>query len=822
MTRSFMASQVGAGSGPREAGQRVTEKKLGLLNYQWLQAMLFAIKEVNGYPNILPNITLGFRIYDSCLKSQRAMEGTFWALTGLEQPIPNYTCLKKRTMAGMVGDAGSSCSIAMSRVLGLYRLPQISYFSTSPQLSDHNQFPSFFRTIPSDDFQSRGLAQLLVHFGWTWVGLLAEDNDYGQQGVQILEKELIRLGGCVAFSESILTSRVDRNAFHIVQLIKTSTANAIVIYSSDAGLIPVVNEIVKQNVAGKIWIASESWSTSPLISSEKYSSMFIGSIGFAIHSAEMPGFEEHLNNVHPSKSTDDDFVISLWEESFGCKWPNKTNRLVSLEKGASLCTGEENLHSLQTGYNDVNNLRVSCSAYTAVYAIVLALQDMLTCGQGQGPFQQGSCADIMNFSPWQILHYVKKVAFDNTDGREQFFDHNGDIPAQYDIVNWQLSINGTIKYIKVGSYDSSTSLRKGLIINTTAIRWATGNSQVPLSVCSPSCHTGSRKVAIEGAPPCCFQCATCPQGEISNESDSSECFKCPWDSWPNLKQDHCSPKNMEFLSFEEPLGATLTAISIFSTFITVAILGLFKKCSSTPIVKANNLSLSYLLLFSLTLCFLCSLAFIGYPTQEKCLLRQAAFGITFALCVSCVLAKTIMVVIAFNATKPNSDLRKWIGPQISYISISVCTFIQVLQCGSWLIWSPPFSEYNLRNQPGKILVECNEGSPIAFWCMLGYLWLLSIISFIVAFLARKLPDSFNEAQFITFSMLAFLSVWLSFIPAYLSTRGKYMVAMEIFAILSSAFALVACLFIPKCYIILFKPEYNSKEYLMGRNMGHSS
>ncbi|XP_078524865.1 vomeronasal type-2 receptor 26-like [Lissotriton helveticus] len=314
----------------------------------------------------------------------------------------------------------------------------------------------------------------------------------------------------------------------------------------------------------------------------------------------------------------------------------------------------------------------------------------------------------------------------------------------------------------------------------------------------------------------------CGHASISSPPDSVTCLKCSWDQWPDQSQEKCVQKVEEYLSYKDPLGAILTGVCLSMSLLPLGILGLFILHKNTPIVKANNRSLSYLLLLTLTVCFLCSLIFIGYPTPEKCLLRQAAFGITFSLCVSCILAKTIMVVIAFNATKPNSNLRRWVGHKFSYIITCVCTLNQSILCIVWLIISPPFSEYNIFSQPGKIIAECNEGSPIAFWLMLTYLGFLAATSFIVAFLARKLPDSFNEAKFITFSMLAFLSVWLSFIPAYLSTKGKYMVAMEVFAILASSLALVSCIFLPKCYLILMKPELNSKNHLMGRQKGHAN
>ncbi|XP_068129504.1 vomeronasal type-2 receptor 26-like [Hyperolius riggenbachi] len=334
------------------------------------------------------------------------------------------------------------------------------------------------------------------------------------------------------------------------------------------------------------------------------------------------------------------------------------------------------------------------------------------------------------------------------------------------------------------------------------------------SVCSENCPPGFWKAIKSGKPVCCHDCLPCPPGEVSNQTNSFDCLKCPLDQWPNSQKSGCLPKPIEYLSYEDTLGQTLTAISLVSFLVPVIIMNLFMKFKDTPLVKANNYFVSCLLLVSLSLCFLCPLVFIGYPQKQTCLLRQVAFGMAFALCISCILAKTSIVLFAFIATMPDSNLRKWANPKMSYTIIVVSSSIQLALCAVWLCCSPPFPEYNIWIKPGLIVVECNDGSLIAFWTMLGYLFLLATISFIVAFLARRLPDSFNEAQFITFSMLAFLSVWISFIPAYLSAKGKYTVAMEIFAILASSWALVICMFLPKCFIILFRPDKNSREFLI--------
>nr|XP_043888337.1 extracellular calcium-sensing receptor-like [Solea senegalensis] len=339
--------------------------------------------------------------------------------------------------------------------------------------------------------------------------------------------------------------------------------------------------------------------------------------------------------------------------------------------------------------------------------------------------------------------------------------------------------------------------------------------EVPVSVCSASCLPGSRKAVRHGEPICCFDCVPCDSGKISNQTNSVDCAICPVDFWSNNGRTACISKKVEYLTFDS-LGIALTVMSVVGTCFTLAVCGVFFCHRHTAIVRVNNSELSFFILFALTLCFLCSLLFIGKPTYWSCMLRHTAFSITFSLCISCILGKTLVVLAAFTATRPGHNIMKWLGPKQQRTIISSCTLVQVVICAAWLIDAPPFPSRNTQYEHSKIILECSVGSSLAFWCILGYIGLQACLCFVLAFLARKLPGNFNEAKFITFSMLIFCAVWLAFIPAYISSPGNYADAVESFAILASSFGLLFCLFVPKSYIILLKSEKNTKQHLMGK------
>ncbi|KAG8581033.1 hypothetical protein GDO81_007525 [Engystomops pustulosus] len=777
-------------------------------SFRWIKTMMYAIEQINNNTHLLPNITVGYAIYDTCDNIAEATKQMFMLISGPgaeAKDIPNYQCHEKSMLSAVIGESASVISIAMARILGTYQYPQVSYFSSVNVLSNKHEFPSFFRTIPSDTFQTTALVAIVERFGWKWVGTLAEDNDYGNVGVQLFTEQAVRLGVCIAFSETIPLMYSKAKYLQIAETIKQSSANVIIVFSGDTNLIPLVWEIARLNITGRTWLASEGWSTSAFVLEKEHTSFISGTVGLAIPIGSIPGLKNFLLQLNPKQEAIDSITKSFWEHAFTCSWPD----LNKDETNVTKCTGQEDLSLVNNTYTDVSQLRISCNVYNAVYAIAHALNSLLAC-------DNETCTRWRNMEPYQLTKALKAVNFTDLAGNHHFFDQNGDPVAKYDVVNWQVEKNGLLTYKKVGSYYGSTAKDHQLVIDEQMTLWIGGESQPPISACSTSCKPGFRKSILQGQPVCCFSCIPCPDGEISNGTDFSDCTKCSPDYWSNRNRDACIPKEVDYLSFGEPLGITFSVAAGLGICQTLLVIVVFIKYRSSPIVRANNIEMSFVLLTALAVSFLGALAFIGEPSTYLCILRQAVFGISFVLTISCILVKTLVVILAFTMSRPNQSVMKYFHPSHQRLLVGITTIIQIFISIGFLSFTTSFTKKNRDTVMTKIILECNRESELAFLASFGYIGVLAVICFILAFLARNLPDSFNEAKFITFSLLVFVMVWVSFIPGYVSTSGKYVTAVEIFAILSSAAGLLACIFFPKCYIILLKPEKNSKKNLTGR------
>ncbi|XP_070599692.1 vomeronasal type-2 receptor 26-like [Erythrolamprus reginae] len=751
-------------------------------NYQHILALAFAIQEVNKDPELLPNITLGFRIYE------------------------------ENQYASVAQD------VSMSLLSGQGKL---GYLCSDPVLRDKSQFPTFYQIDPQYHLQNAAIVRLLLYFQWNWIGIIVQKSEISDHFIRIFGAILSQNDICIQFVKQILPrftmfNELHNDEIHLLLTILNSDAQ-VVIVSGDSNalhrLIVSLSFYEEENYASseKVWILTTQWEFSAFgyhYEWEKLKSLH-GALSFTIHTNSVPGFKDYLWALNPHEPHGDIFLHEWWEVVFNCQ---VLKAGVSSPDGRRICSGEENLDTLPASVFDEKMTGFSYSIYNAVYSVAHALHAAYTSELQWALKRRRNKPHLLYMKPWQIHTFLRNIHFNNSAKDEVFFSNNGMKYAGFDILNWVVFANKTILRQKVGWVDPETPSGADFSIDPNAILWA--NETKPFSRCVKHCFPGQAKKVAEGKPICCYGCASCPERTISNQTDAARCDPCLDDQYPNNNKDHCIAKKIHFLSYQDTLGYALSSLALSLSMITLGVLAIFLKHRDTPIVKANNRELTYILLVSLLLCFLCSFLFIGRPRRLTCLFRQTAFSILFSLAVSTVLAKTVTVVLAFMATKPGNRTRNLLGKPLTNSIVLACPLIQAILCATWLGTSPPFPNLDFHSLVGEIILECNEGSVSMFYAVLAYLAVLAFMSFTMAFLARKLPDTFNEAKFITFSMLVFCSVWITFLPTYLSTKGKSMVAVEIFSILASGTGLLACIFFPKCFIILLRPQLNCRQHMM--------
>ncbi|XP_053120156.1 vomeronasal type-2 receptor 26-like [Hemicordylus capensis] len=731
--------------------------------------------------------------------------------------IPNYKCDIQKNPVAVIGGPNADLDLHMATILSLYKIPLLTYGSAS-MMNNHIQAVFSHCMFPNGAHQYKGILQLLLHFKWTWIGVIYLDIDTAYSFVQNVLQMFSQSGVCsefiaklptITFSREVYTTMLD--IIQITNMAMKSTAKVVILHGEIQSIICLRMilrlsefEDIPMNTNAKLWIMTAQVDFTSHSSLRSWDLETIhGAISFAVHSVEVLGFHKFLQIRNPTSEKEDGFIKAFWQQAFLCSLPSSEAE----DEAQDICTGEERLETLPGSVFEMSMTGHSYSVYNAVYAVAHALHAMHL-----STLTNGGRSKHLN---QQLHHFLRSMPFNNGAEETFSFNQHGELVAGFNIINWVTFPNQSFLRVKVGKIDPQAPQDEAFTIDEDVIVWPTRFNQAqPLSLCNGPCYPGYSRKKKEGEPFCCYDCLPCPEGKISNQQDVDYCFQCSEDHHPNIDQDGCIPKVITFLSYEEPLGTSLASCALSFAFITVLVLGIFIKHQETPIVKANNRNLTYTLLISLLLSFLCIMLFIGQPGKMMCLLQKISFGMVFAVAVSCILGKTTIVVLTFMATKPGSNMKKWLGKWMANSIVLFCSLIQGIICIVWLATFPPFPDLDMHAMTEEIVLECNVGSNFMFYCVLSFLGFLAIVSFIAALKARKLPDSFNEAKFITFSMLIFCSVWVSFVPAYLSTKGKSMVAVEVFSILASSSGLLSCIFFPKCFVIVLRRNLNKREHLI--------
>ncbi|KAB5546272.1 hypothetical protein PHYPO_G00070150 [Pangasianodon hypophthalmus] len=633
--------------------------------YYLVQALRYAVEEINNNSQLLPGITLGYQTYDTC-SLQASILGT---VTLVAQQY-NRVKVEPRAIA-LIGPDSSSYSFTPAAALGGFLMPEISYEASNELLSNKQLYPSFFRTIPSDKNQVKAMLEILVRYDWTWIALLGSDNSYGLQGMLSLSQQASDFNICIAYQAVIPTLRTDtqQRMRNIVKNIIKTKVNTIVVFSSKRIAKGFFSFVIEQNVTGKVWIGSEDWSVATLVSEIPGISTIGTVLGVSVKYTPFNGFQDFANQA----------ITKL--------------RNISAENGFSEmsvpCLQNTDLYEMASAQYRLAEYDIASSfnVYRAVYAAAHALHQALKCDSEK-------CQNT-EIQPWQLFQYLKQVRI-SIRNTTLFFDEYGNPPTGYDIVTW-IWINKTWSLGMVGSFISEPP---NLQVDASQIQW------MPESRCSPECPYGHRRLQI-GQHKCCFMCIECSASTFLNKTGSTSCQPCNKDQWSPSGSEDCLPRTVLYLRWDDLLAIVLLVLLALTLLLTLGTALIFLLNLSTPVVKSAGGRTCLLMLLSLTIAACSSLCLFSTPSRASCLFKKSLFIFSFTVCLTCMTVRAFQVVCIFKwSAKLPKFYDTWVknrGPDIFILVTSLVEFFISVLCAS-LNTPLPSADYDFYFD--SIVLEC--------------------------------------------------------------------------------------------------------------------
>ncbi|XP_027420839.1 taste receptor type 1 member 1 [Bos indicus x Bos taurus] len=754
--------------------------------YHLFQAMRFSIEEINNSTALLPNVTLGYELYDVCSDSAN-MYATLSILSTLGRhyvEIQGDPAHFSPAMVAVIGPDITKHALTTAALLSPFLVPLVSYGASSMVLNARRLYPSFLRTISSDKHQVDILVLLLQRFGWVWISIVGGEGDYGEVGIQELEYQVTRQGICIAFRDIVPFSARpgDERMQSMIRCLVQARTTVVVVYSGRQLARVFFESVVLAKLTAKVWIATEDWAISSHINSVPGIQGIGTVLGVAIPHRHVPGLKEFEEAYVQA----DKGVLRPCPQGSWCNSNQLCTECWAFTAQAMPTLAE---FSMSSAYN----------AYQAVYAVAHGLHQLLGCSSG-------ACSRGWVY-PWQLLEQIRKVKFLLHKDAVTFND-DGNTLSNYDIIAWDWSgPNWTFRVI-----GSSSPFSVLLDLNTTKIRWHGNDNQVPTSVCSKDCPEGHQRV-ITGFHHCCFECVPCEAGTFLNRSDPYRCRPCGKEEWAPERSQTCFPRTVVFLTWHEPVSLVLLAANTLLLLLVAGTAGLFAWHLDTPVVRSAGGRLCFFMLGSLAGGTWGLYGFFGEPTLPTCLLRQGLFSLGFAIFLSCLTVRSFQLVFIFKfSARLPTFFRAWVQNRGAGLFVMISSTIQLLICLIWLaVWTPlPTREY--KHFPQLVVLGCTEANSLGFMLAVTYNGLLSISAFACSYLGKDLPENYNEAKYVTFSLLLNFVSWIAFFTMAIVYQGKYLPAVNALAMLSSLSGGFSGYFLPKCYVILYRPDLNSTEH----------
>ncbi|KAH8323927.1 hypothetical protein KR074_003157, partial [Drosophila pseudoananassae] len=842
---------------------------------QRLEAMLYAIDRVNNDTNILPGITLGVHILDTCSRDTYALNQSLQfvrsSLNNLDTSA--FECLdgsspqlKKNTsfgpVFGVIGGSYSSVSLQVANLLRLFHIPQISPASTAKTLSDKSRFDLFARTVPPDTFQSVALVDIVKNFNWSYVSTIHSEGSYGkfkqyvfanntysisslgEYGIEAFHKEASERNVCIAAAEKVPSAADDKVFDSIIsKLKKKQNARGVVLFTRAEDARGILQAAKRGNLSQPFhWIASDGWGKQQKLL-EGLEEIAEGAITVELQSEIIEDFDRYMMQLTPYSNQRNPWFVEFWEDTFNCDVRSNSLQInyiseynstgsKKIEKTRGKCDDTLRL-SEKVGYEQESKTQF---VVDAVYAFAYALDNLhndqcntqsdQTSEKGKHQHSESvwypkvsrnsktqPCSDMANYDGKDFYNnYLLNVSFIDLAGSVVKFDRQGDGLARYDILNYQRLKNSSgYQYKVIGKWFN------GLQLNSETVVWNKDVEQ-PSSACSLPCEVGMIKK--QQGDTCCWICDSCEPYEYVY--DEFTCRDCGPGRWPYPDKLSCYALNIQYIRWNSLFSFIPMAIAILGILVTIMVIVLFARNHDTPLVRASGRELSYTLLFGILVCYFNTFALIAKPTIGSCVVQRFGIGVGFSIIYSALLTKTNRISRIFHSASKSAQRLKYISPQSQVVITASLIAIQILITMIWMIVEPPGTRFYYPDRK-EVILKCKI-QDMSFLFSQLYNMILITICTVYAIKTRKIPENFNESKFIGFTMYTTCIIWLAFVPIYFGTGNSYEIQITTLCIsisLSASVALV-CLYSPKVYILIFHPDKNVRKLTMNSTIYRKS
>ncbi|XP_063690634.1 extracellular calcium-sensing receptor-like isoform X2 [Bolinopsis microptera] len=733
-------------------------------------AMDFAIEKINERQDY--NFELESIKLDTC----GTYETAFW--------LNDFTSIIQSdqfNVSGIVGASYSSNSKIAAHASTMYEIPMISYQSSATSISDTYYFPFLFRTIPIDDLQAIALKNLLAELNLTYIALFYDSSSYGVGLKEMLDKDQKDLGPdkvCLLDGGYMISLDEDYTyKYEINKIIQEDTIGAIAVFGYKGDLEKVkaaLNKTGERSADDYIWIASDGWAqfdTDPGLKKV---------IGTTFNASILANFSEFYDKTM-------DKLISN-SSSY-----HENDQTVKIFKRFQDNAEMKKLLTMDPSTED------KISYITPVVEAVFAFAEALN-----------NESSLSLSTKLQDLHYNVSKVFEIKGNSHSMIERLTYGDQSYGAYSYSAYSAEAPEPWVIGSWQTGDSAATN--INQTQLKellrsWDMTETSSECEKCKPGWVVDTVR------DQCCYDCVKCEFElfQYTKPNDFENCHNCST-SQRAINGTGCEDIAISRISFSDPLESTVLVFSFLGIICVSMTYWYMFVYNYSPIARASGRS--YMLLVAICTCliFTSPLVLFAEPSKFICMVQRVVVaGPTVGIIAAC-LVRTFSIDRIFRHPGVRQRL---LSKRLVLLTIAFLIVIELF-IESIIIVSMPSKPRNDTKDYESITLECKMPEEDI---MLTFIFpgMLTILCGIFALRIRKVPSNYNESRYIIFTItiLTFESVifFMSFKELDYISYIRYSVVCIIVGDYMTYFAL----FLPRLYIIIFKPERNTLQLQCSAN-----